>query len=998
MFTIKPQVNRAVATSYFDEHFSCNDYYSQGETKAGRWFGNAAPRLGLKAGEVVSREVFFKLCDNRHPVTGQQLTPLQLANRRIFFDFTCSAPKSVSILAVTFNDQRIVAAHQEAAVLAMGELEQFVKTRIRKDGIQDQDRTTGSLVAASFLHNTSRALDPQLHTHFCAFNATFDEVESRWKAIQPRTLYDASQYATAVYRHTLTRRLHELGYGTRSTAKGSFEIEGVESSIIERFSKRSEQRDAAIAKEEKRLGRRLSRNEISHVVHQSRPRKLKEASEAQVRDRQLVQLYPSERMGLQRLVTAATASTTPMPHPEAVAAPQAVDYALNHAYSRVSVVPRHRLLQEALIRGRGTVDLPQLKAALEADPRLVRVGEEFSTHELLGKECFLIGAVDAGSGAAAPLAPRFAPPPGLAPDQAKALRHVLTSRDWCTGLRGLAGSGKTTALQSFHAAVTGAGYAPVYCAPGTAARDVLRQDGLAAETLKRVILDVGRGKRSLSEKNVLVLDEAGTADLDDMVQLFELAQARGVRLVLSGDTGQHASVGRGDPLRLLEEHSEYRFGELTAIRRQQPAAYREAVELAATKQSGEALDKLDGLGAVTEALTEEGKLYELAADAYLAASKSGRSALLVSPTWREIEAVTQRVRGKLRDAGTLGKVEERVTVFDSESWTEAQRGHAGQYTPDLHLRFVKATKDFKKGDCAAVAAVRPDGLLLRHRGRLVEFNPARAAACFDVGQAHELPVAAGDWLLLQANQDELVNGERVQVKQIEHGRITLADGRVLPRNYNAFTHGYAVTSHSSQGKTVDEVLLVASSQSFPAVSREQFYVSISRGREQCRIFTDDKEGLRERVELSRQRKAAVELAPEWKEIYAALSQRGYKPIPKSEPEVKPPPPLEEKTFSPPAVPAPRWRVGRPSRLHLVQQHLAALAASSLRWLGLPEAANPFAPPSPAEMAAAANFEPESHPFAPPSREEMARQVREMDDIIRAQEQQKKLPRGPSLGM
>ena len=131
---------------------------------------------------------------------------------------------------------------------------------------------------------------------------------------------------------------------------------------------------------------------------------------------------------------------------------------------------------------------------------------------------------------------------------------------------------------------------------------------------------------------------------------------------------------------------------------------------------------------------------------------------------------------------------------------------------------------------------------------------------FDVGESRELKVAAGDWLLLQANHGkEFINGERVQVREIQDGRIALADGRALPADFNAFTHGYAVTSHSSQSKTVDEVLLVASSKSFAAVNREQFYVSISRGRERVHVFTDDAELLARRVTDSHERKAAVEL-------------------------------------------------------------------------------------------------------------------------------------------
>ena len=130
-----------------------------------------------------------------------------------------------------------------------------------------------------------------------------------------------------------------------------------------------------------------------------------------------------------------------------------------------------------------------------------------------------------------------------------------------------------------------------------------------------------------------------------------------------------------------------------------------------------------------------------------------------------------------------------------------------------------------------------------------------------MGESRELKVAAGDWLLLQANHGkDFINGERVQVRRrFRTAALRLADGRTLPAGFNTFTHGYAVTSHSSQGKTVDEVLLVASSKSFAAVNREQFYVSISRGRERVHVFTDDSDLLARRVTDSHERKAAVEL-------------------------------------------------------------------------------------------------------------------------------------------
>ena len=118
-----------------------------------------------------------------------------------------------------------------------------------------------------------------------------------------------------------------------------------------------------------------------------------------------------------------------------------------------------------------------------------------------------------------------------------------------------------------------------------------------------------------------------------------------------------------------------------------------------------------------------------------------------------------------------------------------------------------------------------------------------------------------------------VNGELVEVKAIQAIPLLLADGRMIPADYRTFTHGYAVTSHAAQGKTVDEVLVVASSRSLPAINQEQFYVSISRGRERCQIFTDDSDLLRSHVTRSSARLAAIEAMPQ-RDFLQTILQRG----------------------------------------------------------------------------------------------------------------------------
>jgi len=861
MFTAVAHKNLADAESYFDEHLAQNDYYAAGEIRPGEWIGAGAERLGLN--NAVTREQFHALCENRNPETGERLTQRQQKEntRRVFFDFTCAPPKSVSVLAVTLDDQRLVEAHEESARIAFRELETFAATRVRKQGNQ-RDRTTGNLVAAAFVHNSSRELDPQLHTHFTVFNATFDENERCWKALQAGGMYDAIRYGTAVYRNELAKRVQQIGYRIQPVKHG-FEIEDVNPEILNRFSKRAQQRDQAVQAMEQKLGRKLSNDEISHAVHQSRAKKLKSISTAEVRERQLAQLQPDELQALQKLMASVHRSgLTRITGLEK----QALNYAVAHIFERKSVVPEHELLNTALSQRLGEVDLPALKASVKSSADLVKTERGFSTPQILATELDLIQTVNAGCDAVAPLHPAYKPADWLGEDQRRAIYHVLRTSDRITGLRGLAGSGKTTALRELVAACKEAHVEPLFCAPTAAATDVLRKEGFEAVTLQSLLLT----KPALSARQLVVLDEAGAVGIDDMRRLFEMA--RDARIVLSGDTGQHASVARGDALRILERHSDFKSGQLTAIRRQHKAAYRKAVELAAQKRTVEAFAQLERMGAVAEFPGDE--LHGSAAKSYLKALAENKSALLVAPTWNEIEAVTKKVRRELKLAGRLAGEEKEFQVFDSLSWTEAQKRDARQYRPGMAILFHRTTHGFDKNETVLVVAVENDSLKVQHTDGSENIFLLDAGIACDVGEKRKLKVAAGDKLLLQSNwQKKFVNGELVEVKAVQGDSVLLADGRVIPAEYRTFTHGYAVTSHAAQGKTVDEVLLVASSRSLPAINQEQFYVSISRGRERCQVFTDDAEMLRSHVTRSSARLAAVEAMPQ-RDFLQTILQRG----------------------------------------------------------------------------------------------------------------------------
>src|SRR5260370_7643772 len=169
MIRITQQDSASAAKTYY----AAADYYSEGQEIVGSWGGKVASLLGLEG--TVDKFSFERLCDNLDPKSGEPLTVRTRSERRVGWDFTCSVPKSVSLLYAMSGDQDILGAFRGAVDETMREMEAEMKTRVRK-GRQDADRTTGNMVWAEFIHTTSRPVagipDPQLHPHLFPFNTT----------------------------------------------------------------------------------------------------------------------------------------------------------------------------------------------------------------------------------------------------------------------------------------------------------------------------------------------------------------------------------------------------------------------------------------------------------------------------------------------------------------------------------------------------------------------------------------------------------------------------------------------------------------------------------------------------------------------------------------------------------------------------------------------------------------------------------------------------------
>jgi len=174
---------------------------------------------------------FESLRNNRVPDSTEKLTLRDSPNRVKFFDFQCSTQKSISIMAITLGDTRLLEAHDAAASLAYSELERFA-ARQANTALTRINIPTGNVIAASFRHTASRALDPQVHTHFVTANGTWDEKIRDWRALNDYEMVSAIRYAGKVYQNEMARSCRALAYEITEARDGrgtvtGFEINGV---------------------------------------------------------------------------------------------------------------------------------------------------------------------------------------------------------------------------------------------------------------------------------------------------------------------------------------------------------------------------------------------------------------------------------------------------------------------------------------------------------------------------------------------------------------------------------------------------------------------------------------------------------------------------------------------------------------------------------------------------------------------------------------------------
>jgi conjugative relaxase-like TrwC/TraI family protein len=855
------------AKAYFADALSKADYYLEDQELNGRIQGKLAERLGVDG--IATKETFFAFCENVNPKTGKPLTPRTKDERTTGYDINFHCPKSVSIVHALSQDDHVLAAFQDSVSETMRDIEADSKTRVRKGGKYD-DRETGELAWADFIHQTARptedrAPDPHLHAHCFVFNATWDETEKQFKAGQFRDIKRDMPYYQARFQKRLADKLQELGYQVRRTDK-SFELEGVPQQVVELFSKRTDE-IGRVAKEKGITDAK----ELGELGARTRAKKQKGMSMADLKTEWRRQIKQLEAEGKAQggILRHAPVKERPALEPETC-----VDYAVRHGFERASVLSERRLLEMAYRHGLGnaSVSIDAITQSFRSDGRIIPVKEKSrtlcTTKGVLLEEQRMVQLARQGQGKLVPLY-RSAPAVKLKEQQAEAVRHVLTTPHQVSIIRGAAGTGKTKLMQEAVSWMEKAGKQVMVVAPTAhASRGVLREEGYTeAETVAKLLTD-----EKMQEKlkgQVLWVDEAGLLGTQDMVKLLDLVTKQKARLVLGGDTRQHASVVRGDALRILNTVAGIRAAEVSKIYRQKDnAQYRTAVEHLSKGQVREGFDQLDRMGAITTTSPDQPN-EALVAD-YVAAVKKGKDVLVVSPTHAQGAQVTAAIRDRLRKARLLGKKEVKAKQLTNLSLTDAQKADWRSLSVGQVVQFNQNVPGIKRGSVWTIDDAADTGVQLKNQdGRQVKL-PMQKSNSYDVFEAGTIGLSIGDTVRITRNgfdkqEKRLDNGQTLKVISVrKNGKLVLRhpDSKAryeLPHDYGHIAHAHCVTSYAAQGRTVQEVFISQPAATFPATDAKQFYVSVSRAKERVSIYTDDKEMLLEHAAELGQRQSALEL-------------------------------------------------------------------------------------------------------------------------------------------
>lgn len=721
------------------------DYYLEGGEPPGLWTGHGAKVLGL-LGEI-DKEIFSNLFDGLDSKGRPLVQNAGHENRQAGWDLTFSAPKSVSVLWSLLPTEA-GAIIRECQLEAVRKACQYLEDEAgwTRRGKAGAIREKAGLIVGLFEHGTSRAGDPQLHTHALFMNLAVRH-DGTTGTIESKPFYQHKMAAGALYRSELAAQLQQKLGVEIERVRSWFEVKGIDKNLTEHWSTRRKEIEEALAKSgfQSSKASEMAALNTRHVKQHIAREELFEEWKTKGRE-----------MGWDSDQAQAIVKEGPFQHKDpprvarAIALKDALEDITNHQsfFSERELV--RKVAEQAQGKGIGAADvLAVSREYLSENAVHLRNGDQllFTTPEMLELEKEMLSNVEKSregtwhqvkERAAAKILKENS---HLRPEQKSAIEHITQKKGMIAAVSGMAGTGKTTMLKVAAEIWKKSGFEVRGAAlSGKAADGLSTEAGINSATIAKTLFDIDNGKNQLTENTILVIDEAGMVGTRQMNRLIKEAAKAYAKLVLVGDAKQLQPVDAGGPFSSITN----RLGDvaMTEIIRQKESWAREAVHDLANGDAGKALGALAerGLVSVTE---DKPKARNALLDAWRNDGMAKpQENLILTGTNQDAAILNREAQALRKEKGYLGT---DVLKAAGESFHEGDR-----------ILFTKnaAPRGIRNGSIGTISKIQD------HLNKL---------------------------------QVTLDNGRSVEVPLSEYDSVKL---------------GYAVTTHKSQGMTTQNTFIL----------------------------------------------------------------------------------------------------------------------------------------------------------------------------------------------
>jgi len=837
------------ASTYYEN----DNYYTKSR---GEFFGKSIKNLGFS--KELTHKNFIKLLNGQNAEGEQLRRQKESGNTRAGYDHTFSAPKSLSILLeiaeATGDDklsQVIRDAHNSAVDSSLSHIEDnyiYTRTRTKEGRVQEK---TGNMIAAKFEHDTSRELDPTLHTHCVIANYTQDAA-GNWKSLSNEHLYINKMSNGQYYRSELAANLAEIGFdiSITDTKKGLFEIKEIDKSLISEFSKRAEQIKNKM-QEMKEKYPNASETELKQFATLETRKSKKNVDRDKVyqdnldRANSLVDtdaLLKKFQIKNQKLDSVDIDST--------------IKQAMQIINDQESTFTKEDILKIAAKLNLGTVRASEIFEKIPYSSEIVNLDNNIFTTKTMQKiEFEIVEKMKSTQNTQEAISTTenidnyiVKNASTMTKGQKEALNHILTTKDKIIGIQGDAGTGKTFMLSSLNDFLDKDKFELQGLAfTGKAASELEDQSGIKSTTLHSFL---NQKVEPTEKQKIYVVDEASLIGSKQISELIKKSEDENARIVLVGDTKQFTTIAAGSIFDQLQQKG-MSTTEMTETLRQKTQLLKEVVSNIKTKNTDLAFDLLEDNNSIQESKDIVSSVIE--------EWKKDNDALIISSTNKIRNEVNKSIRAinNLQD-------EQELTVRESNNLIGADQFFAQNYKEDQIVFINKNIPSLKPGTEAIISNIDIENqqITLKYSTKKEQdiekiVDISKHGDCISSYHLNKKSFAPGEKIMFTKNDKMLKvkNGETAIITSIDPkgnivAKIENKEVKFNIKQYQYLDYGYSTTDYKAQGATANSVIIAADAR---MANSNSFYVQVTRAKNSVKVITDNLEILKEKVKISQEK-------------------------------------------------------------------------------------------------------------------------------------------------